>query len=239
MQRPDGILFDLWGTLLSWGEFDSRRGNEAFLRLCDNRRGVTLDEVQGFSERIVSSVEIREETAHLEFTQASLLTMIADRFGLRFHKTMEEMEWDYWQAALRLSLMEGVRELLPVLQREGLRMGVVSNSSFAASTLEKEIEKQGVRRYFSFVVSSADYGVRKPDPFIFEAAVGRLGTAAERTWFAGDNVNYDIRGASGAGLFPVAFNPTGPIPEEVGAHVVISRWSELPSLIASAPAAPR
>jgi putative hydrolase of the HAD superfamily len=233
MRRPEAILFDLWGTLLSWGEFDSRKGNAAVLKICHNPRGVTLDQVQALADRIIGSVEVREDAAHLEFTQASLLRMIGDCFGLRFHKSLAETEWEFWRAALRLSLMDGVRELLPVLQREGLRIGVVSNSSFASATLEKEIERQGVRSFFSFVISSADYGIRKPDPFIFEVAVGRLGLAPERAWFAGDNVTYDIIGAIGAGLFPVAFNPTGPIPEGMGRCAVISKWSELPPLIAA------
>jgi putative hydrolase of the HAD superfamily len=110
----------------------------------------------------------------------------------------------------------------------------VSNSSFIGATLEKELTRLGVCHYFKFVISSADYGVRKPDPIIFEVALRRLGLDPARVWFAGDNVGYDIVGGRGAGMFCVAFNPRTEIPPDLGGHTLITRWSELPSLISSA-----
>jgi putative hydrolase of the HAD superfamily len=235
MRKPEAILFDLWGTLLSWGEFDAHKGHAAIFRICDNPRGVTLEQAQALGDRVIGSMEVREDTTCMEFTQASLFRIISDTLGLRFQKSLEETEWVFWKAALRLSVMEGVQELLPILQRQGVRMGVVSNSSFASVSIEQELERNGILRYFSFVMSSADYGIRKPDPLIFEAALGKMQTSADRTWFAGDSVPYDIQGARGAGLFAVAFNPPSPVPDGIGEHAVISRWSELVPLIAQAP----
>jgi putative hydrolase of the HAD superfamily len=234
MRRPDAILFDLWGTLISSDAFDPGRGNEALLRASDNPRRVTLGEVQGLGGRVVSALESREDQSALEFTQASLLRIIEDSFGLRFQKPLVEMEWEFWQAALSVRLIDGVLQLLPLVAERGIRMGVVSNSSFVAATLEKELSRQGVLRYFDFVISSADYGVRKPDPIIFEVALRRLGVDASRAWFAGDNVGYDIVGAGSVGIFPVAFNPHKEIPALVGEHAVISRWSELVPLLTTA-----
>lgn len=125
-------------------------------------------------------------------------------------------------------------ELLRGVESLGLPMGVISNSSFAGPTLERELEHQCIRRHLRFVISSADYGVRKPDPLIFEVALRRLGLEADKAWFAGDHVGYDIVGASGAGLFPVAYNPRAPIPDTVGEHAVITSWSQLGELIDSA-----
>jgi putative hydrolase of the HAD superfamily len=234
MRRPDAVLFDLWGTLISSDAFDPGLGSAAILRASDNPHGTTLEQIQGFGGRVVSSLESREDQSAMEFTQASLLRIIEDSFGLHYRKSLLEVEWDFWQAALSVRLIDGVAELLPLVAARGIRMGVVSNSSFAAATLEKELARQGVRAHFDFVVSSADYGVRKPDPIIFEIALRRLGLDALRTWFAGDNVAYDVIGAHAAGIFPVAFNPRKEIPVSVGEHAVISRWSELIPLMAAA-----
>jgi putative hydrolase of the HAD superfamily len=234
MKRPDAMLFDLWGTLINSDAFDPNLGSAAILQASANPRGVTLEDVQALGGRVVSSVEGREDQSAMEFTQASLLRILEDSFDLRYRKTLLDVEWDFWQAALSVRLIDGVAALLPLVAAMGIRMGVVSNSSFAAATLEKELDRHGVRGHFDFVVSSADYGVRKPDPLIFEVALRRLGLDASRTWFAGDNVGYDIVGARAAGIFPVAFNPRKEIPAAVGEHAVISRWSELIPLIASA-----
>jgi putative hydrolase of the HAD superfamily len=234
MRAPDALLFDLWGTLIESERFDPERGHAAALALCDNPRSVTLPEIMELGRRVVSAMDEREDRSSIEFTQGELLRIVADSFGLRYRHPLEEVEWEFWKAALELRLIEGVEDLLTVLRGMDLPLGVVSNSSFLASTLERELKRLGVLRHFEFVVSSADYGVRKPDPIIFETALRRLGRGPETVWFAGDNVTYDIVGGTGAGMFCVAFNPRTAIPEGTGEHRVISRWSELPALIAEA-----
>jgi putative hydrolase of the HAD superfamily len=234
MRKPDALLFDLWGTLINSVEFDPGKGHAAVLASCENPNGVHLDEVMDLGRRVVSATVAREEEVALEFTQASLLRMIEDAFGLRRRMSPEESEWLFWRASLQVSIIEGVSDLLRDAEALGMPMGVVSNSSFAASTLERELEIQGIRGHFRFVISSADYGVRKPDPLIFEVALRRLGMQASQVWFAGDNVGYDIIGASQSGIFPVAYNPRKPIPESVGEHAVITSWSQYLPLIGTA-----
>ena len=234
MRRPDAVLFDLWGTLISSDSFDPGRGNEALLAASENPHGVTAGQIQELGGRVVSALEGREDGSALEFTQACLLRIIEDSFDLRFRKPLLEIEWDFWQAALSVHLIEGIAEVLPVIESRGIRMGVISNSSFAAATLERELDRHGIRTCFGFVISSADYGVRKPDPLIFEVALRRLGLDASHAWFAGDNVGYDVIGARSAGIFPVAFRPRKEIPADIGVHAVISQWSELISLIGAA-----
>jgi len=234
MRRPEAVLFDLWGTLLNSVAFDPQQGHAAVLATCENPRGVSIEDVMDLGGRVISATVPREEESALEFTQAGLLRMVADAFELRPRLAPEESEWVFWRASLQADLVDGVAELLREMQVLGMPMGVVSNSSFAGPTLERELGRQGIREFFRFVISSADYGVRKPDPLIFEVALRRLGLEATRVWFAGDNVGYDIVGARQAGIFPVAFNPRTRIPEEVGEHAVISSWSQLIPLIAGA-----
>lgn len=234
MRRPEAVLFDLWGTLLDSVEFDPLKGHEAVLETCENPRGVSIEDVMDLGRRAVSATIPREEDSALEFTQAGLLRMVSDAFGLRPRLAPEESEWVFWRAAIRVGVIDGVPQLLREVQALGLPMGVVSNSSFAGLTLERELERHGIRGFFRFVISSADYGVRKPDPLIFEVALRRLGLEARQVWFAGDNVGYDVIGAHQAGIFPVAFKPRKEVPREVGEHAVISSWSQLVPLIAGA-----
>ncbi len=234
MRKPDAILFDLWGTLINSVDFDPRKGHAAVLETCENPNRVTLDEVMDLGQRVVSATVAREEEVALEFTQASLLRIVADAFSLRPRMSLQDSELTFWKASLQVSLVEGVSDLLREVEEYGMPMGVVSNSSFAGPTLEQELEVQGIRSHFRFVISSADYGVRKPDPLIFEVALRRLGMEPGQVWFAGDNVGYDIVGARRAGIFPVAYNPRNGIPEEAGEHAVITAWSQLLSLLASA-----
>jgi len=237
MHRPQAILFDLWGTLLNSVAFDPKKGHEAVLACCDNPRGVSLEKVMDLGRRAVTATIPREEDSALEFTQFGLLRMVEDAFELRPRLGPQESEWVFWQAAIQVDLIHGVQELLGALRDLGLPMAVISNSSFSGATLQRELDRQGIGGFFRFLISSADYGLRKPDPLIFEVALRRLGMEARQVWFAGDHVGYDIIGAHGAGIFPVAFNPRKEVPADVGEHAVLTAWSQLLPLIASAASA--
>ena len=136
MRRPEAILFDLWGTLFNSVAFDPSKGNAAVLALAENPRGASLEQVQELGGRLVAATVSREEQSALEFTQGSLLRILADAFGLRFRHSLEELEWEFWNAALEVSLVEGVQDMLLHVRRRGIRSSVISNSSFLAATLE-------------------------------------------------------------------------------------------------------
>jgi len=234
MRRPEAILFDLWGTLIDSLEFDPGLGNAVLLARSENPRGTTLEDLRELGRRLVNATIPREEQAALEFTQVALFQILSDALGLRFQIPMPELEWEFWNASLTVSTRPGVVEMLERLRTRGIRSCVISNSSFQAATIQKELERQGLLQYFEFIVSSADYGIRKPDALIFEAALRRMGVSCDDAWFAGDNVGYDIIGAGHAGLFPIAYNARSPVPESIVEYAAISHWSELCDLVEKA-----
>ena len=107
-------------------------------------------------------------------------------------------------------VMPGVPEALGRLQRRGLTLAVVSNSD---GTCAKSLEEAGLLRYLSFVIDSAEVGVEKPDPRIFEIALARCGADLRRTLYVGDLYHADVVGARGAGLHALLLDPYGDWPE--------------------------
>jgi putative hydrolase of the HAD superfamily len=234
MRKPRAVLFDLWGTLIRSDTFDPAKGNAAVLSLAENREEVKLQKVQELGERIVSALQPWEEESRLEFTEQSLLKILRDSFGLRFTHSLAELEWVFWDASMTLSLTDGIAEALAELDKLGISKGVVSNSSFMSTTIERELTRCGLGGRFPVVVSSADYGVRKPDPIIFHVALKRLGAEPSESWFVGDNITYDVKGPLEAGIFPILYNGGGPGPGETTEYPAISRWEELIALIEGA-----
>ena len=100
--------------------------------------------------------------------------------------------------------MEGAREAVDGLLSMGLRVAVVSNSDGSA---ERHLEHADMLRGIEFVVDSHRVGIEKPDPAIFAAALGRLGTVPERTLFVGDIRSVDEAGALAAGMRFVLLDP--------------------------------
>jgi 2-haloalkanoic acid dehalogenase type II len=70
------------------------------------------------------------------------------------------------------------------------------------------IERAGVGRFFTGVITAGSAGVAKPDARIFHEACARLGVAPSAMLHAGDHPDADVRGAARAGLKPAWINRT-------------------------------
>ena len=116
---------------------------------------------------------------------------------------------------------------IDALRARGLRVGVVSNSD---GTVERVLERVGLRDRLDVVIDSAVVGVEKPNPEIFHHALRALGAAAATAIYVGDLPAVDVTGAHAAGLVPVLMDPLGLWPTAVDA-VRIARLADLPELI--------
>ena len=85
---------------------------------------------------------------------------------------------------------------LRVLEKK-YHLGIIANQIPGA---EKRLEGMGIRRYFDVIVSSAEEGVAKPDPRIFNIALTRAGCTPEQAVMIGDRVDNDIVPAKQMGM---------------------------------------
>ena len=67
-------------------------------------------------------------------------------------------------------------ECLRILKKK-YKLGIIANQIPGA---EKRLEEMGIRRYFDVIVSSAEEGVAKPDPRIFNIALIRASCTPEQ-----------------------------------------------------------
>ena len=95
-------------------------------------------------------------------------------------------------------------DVLPTLNalRGGYMMGVLSNGNTYP-------ERCGLEGYFQFVVFAQDYGIQKPDPQLFEIAIGHAGCTKCQLLHVGDSFQNDIIGAKQAGVRSVWLNRQG------------------------------
>jgi HAD superfamily hydrolase (TIGR01549 family) len=114
----------------------------------------------------------------------------------------------------RENLWEDVPEDVPAaLERfrdAGLVVVVVSNSNGRLRDLLRRLD---LLKYFSLVVDSAEEGVEKPDPHLFEIALARAGGRPETTLHVGDYYEIDVVGARAAGLQAALLDVAGLYPD--------------------------
>jgi len=230
MNRPEGLLLDFFDTLVGDVELDRVAGNARLLELTTDRRGQTPESIQAAAEELEDRLRpLRYATLELSVPQFQRL--LYDGLGIAFRANPEALELEFWRAAVRCRPEPGVAEALDFLHGQNVCMGVVSNSAFSAVALAEQLRRHGLLPYLAFVVSSADYGIRKPHRLLFEVALARLRVAPAQVWFVGDSLSADITGAQQLGLGAVWYNRRGAPPGDVRPDAEIASWPELTALV--------
>lgn len=227
MRRPRAILFDYGDTVVKITAWDFAAARRRIYDLADNPRGASYEEVDAYADRIVDAERASHAVSTAEFHQHNFHRLLFDRFGMTFDQSPAELEQLFWDAAVGHELTEGFTEMLDALGERDIRAAVVSNATFSAALLHRELRPYGIADRFEFIMSSAEYGFAKPQPLIYETAAGRLSLPPQDVWFIGDRTNTDVAGANGAGMTSVWY--TGAIEREKTGepHLHISNWGQL------------
>lgn len=253
---PTALLFDFGDTIMEIYDRSRRRGIEALLPFATNLDGRDagksreqrehLEQREQLIEQLAEfgrSLDYRFETLsarhNLEYRQLDFHRLLYGKFGIEFTIGEDELEWRYWAASLGMRPEEGLTEVLEALHRRGVRMAVISNTSFRGFVLQRELERQNLLQYFEFVMASADYGIRKPDPLLYEVALQRMDLPADQTWYAGNMTTVDCAGARAAGMQPVWYaapdlksggyeQALADLPAE---SIIIRHWTDLEHML--------
>ena len=103
-------------------------------------------------------------------------------------------------------LYDDVEPALAALNRQGRRLGVISNFD---SRLYDLLRAFRLDRYFDAVHLSSREGAAKPDPAIFHAALAKNAVGPGQAVHIGDSLREDVEGAAAVGLRPVLLDRAG------------------------------
>jgi HAD superfamily hydrolase (TIGR01662 family) len=227
---PSALLIDLGGTLMVELPSDTRAGNAwLFDRATRRPVGVSLDDVIDRAHRIARAVVARREETHVEVPWAAAFRLIYDHFGFEFSDSIARLEQGYWDTSVRFEPIAGAREAIDRAAHLGVQLAVVSNTAYSGSVIRAALDQHGLASHLAFVVASADYAVRKPNPVLFKLAAARLGLPPESIWFVGDRLDTDIAGANLAGMTAVWLSARPPDDQsvQIRADLTVPDWPTL------------
>ena len=233
-RKPHGILLDMGGTLLGEFRFDRAAGRARLLEIAHNPKGVTLQDYAEIAAEFYTVFWDSRDEHMLEFPVAAFWRLVDERLGLSFDIPMPEVELEFWKVAVTMRPEPGLTEALDTLRTAGIPLGVVSNSAFSGYVLASELERNGLLDRFEFLMSSADYGARKPHRAMLLTAAAKLKLDSADIWFIGDSLRHDVAGAIHAGMTAVWYNPGGAEPDGPVPHVELRHWAELSTRIGQA-----
>jgi putative hydrolase of the HAD superfamily len=204
----DGVTVDAFGTLVELDDPVERlRGalvERGVSRSADAVASAFAAEVEYYLAHSVAAADA-DSLARLRRECASVFLTAAEA----------ELDPEAFVPAFVDSLvflpLDGAIRALERLRAAGLELACVSDWDVGVG---EQLERAGLLRFFSTVVSSAETGAEKPHPGVFEKALARLRLAPSRTLHVGDGDN-DRQGAAAAGI---AFEPAplATLPDRLG-----------------------
>ncbi len=121
----------------------------------------------------------------------------------RITEIIEEMRKQYpTNSGRRVDLIDGALELLNLLKRRGLKIGVVTSRSLVAEKQRHELALLEVDHFFDCVVTAFD-SKRKPAPDTVLTCLMNMGIQPEECIIIGDSLA-DIHAGKAAGVRTVA-----------------------------------
>lgn len=223
----DAVVLDLFGTLVAAPTAadrrtasarlasrigcDATRVDEYFLASWTIRHDGTLPTVSRLAEHLLTYID----------GPPSVVELVADELRVLGRQ--------------RLRVDDSVVEMLTLLRRGGLKIGVLSD---AAAEIADRWQASRLAPLVDTVVFSCHFGATKPDQRLYRAVFQRLDVPPSSIVYCGDGGGDELRGADAAGMAAVRVRRRGgPDALVFGLYgwtgPTISLAEELPAYVAS------
>jgi putative hydrolase of the HAD superfamily len=220
----DAVLFDWGGTLTPWCPPDER----LWWRVAEQL--VPAERVDAVAAALTAADEVIWQRARLEHRSGSLVEVFTAA-GLALTPQAYEIFAAQMEHATRTD--PDVPALLTGLRERGIKVGVLSNTTWTRAHHEQIFARDGVLELIDGAVYTSEIPWTKPHPEAFRAAMAAVGaTEPGRCVFVGDRTFDDIHGAGSLGMRTVLV-PHSTIPDSQRGHTdgvpdaVVQRLADL------------
>jgi putative hydrolase of the HAD superfamily len=240
---PRAVIFDLGGTLLDWPDWidDSPRRwalsyDHLVAALPGNGWPARDDFVRAMREAELAHWD-RVDDEHWSGPPSGLIHDGFRRLGRHVHEQELLAALDGYARAVDgwAIVFPDSRATLQQLRECGYRLGLLSNTWWAAEWHNADLALHGLADYLDELVYTSDLPHSKPHPSVFREVASRLGVEPAACVMIGDRLIDDICGAQGAGMRAVwkENDRPWPRPERVEPDAVVKNLAELPDLLRS------
>ena len=202
------ILFDFFGTLVGYtpkSYFKNQR-KEAYIFLQKRLPELTYEKFIDTFEKTQDEIEKASIENQKEVGMERRLAITLERLGWLDEKIIPEFTEIYlneWNKDVEY--LEGIEILIDGLHKK-YKLGIVTNTYYAPLIIY-HLKKMGILDYFDPIITSIEFGYRKPNNKIFEYAVKSLNASPREVMFVGDSYKDDYEGSKQAGMNSVIIDP--------------------------------
>ena len=203
---PEAVTFDCWNTLLreaDWPRAHALRVDaiERAVREAGEPR-VRAEIAEAFDRAWRRHMHLWREGIHSGAREVARWCL--EFLGLPLPDSVVEQLTEQLQTASHTGdvvALDGARETLERLADAGVTMALICDTGLTPGRVVRHhLERRGLLGLLQAQLFSDEIGVPKPDPRIFRAALGALGSDPERAVHVGDLRRTDIAGARALGM---------------------------------------
>jgi putative hydrolase of the HAD superfamily len=202
------ILFDFFGTLVAYQhrpDIDGYQRSHEVLAKAGYEGGysafVTL------WETAYADLEREAKTTHREFSMRDLAESVIERAQHRaggdLARRLAATYLQEWNQGVRY--LDGIGSFIRGLSSR-FELGIITNTH-DTELVPLHLAAMGLTEHFEVLVTSVEFGVRKPSPEVFQEALRRLDVDASSCVYVGDNVEADYRGGLAVGIDTFLIDP--------------------------------
>ncbi|HEY6957833.1 MAG TPA: HAD family hydrolase [Candidatus Limnocylindria bacterium] len=240
MTVPRAVVFDLGGTLVHWPDWEEGAASKwaaAYDALALAERSRTWPARDDFVSAMRAAEKahwVRVDGEHWSGPPTALVSDGFRRLDLDVDERALLATMDAYARAVAgwCSVFPDARDTLVALRERGYRLGLLSNTWWAAEWHNADLAAHGLAELLDELVYTSDLPRSKPHPSVFAEVATRLDVEPAACVMIGDRQIDDVSGAKAVGMRGIwRRNDSGFPTSDVPADAVVDRLSELPALL--------
>ena len=211
------VIFDLGGTLMSFGDPDIDFSELEKIGIREMHTYLSGSAKAGLPRRgeFCALVDERLEEAwaeSLSTLRSACIDDILEGLFAEWHSPVDDglmagvLDAFHRPMQPYIRLYDDTKATLETFKRNGLGIGLISNTILTPAMHDRDLERLGISGCFDHTVYSSAFPHTKPHPSIFRRALDMLHVPAESAVFVGDHFDPDICGAQGVGMKAIYFD---------------------------------
>jgi putative hydrolase of the HAD superfamily len=235
------VVFDLGGTLVQWADWEG--GAAAKWGLAYDALRAAEDGVTATRDDFVTAMRAAEKAhwervdrEHWSGPPTSVVTDGFRRLGTNVGDGALLGTLDGYAHAVAgwCTVFADTRDTLATLRERGYRLGLLSNTWWAAAWHNADLASHGLADLLDELVYTSDLECSKPHPSVFREIASRLGVDPNACVMIGDRQVDDVSGARAVGMRAIwRRNDSGFPISDVAPDATIDALAELPDLLRS------
>lgn len=240
MTAPRAVVFDLGGTLVHWPDWENgaaAKWSAAYEALATTPRERGWPTREAFVAAMRGAEKAHWARVDGEHWSGPPTTLVADGFR-RLELDVDERAllatMDAYAGAVAgwSNVFPDARDTLVSLRERGYRLGLLSNTWWAAEWHNADLAAHGLGDLLDELVYTSDLPHSKPHPSVFAEVASRLAVDAADCVMIGDRQIDDVSGAKAVGMRGIwRRNDSGFPVSDVTPDAVVDRLAELPPLL--------